>query len=82
MNIIGQSFVDTSERFFHGMYVSAQGNPFYTGPPADGANPLLAILGPYSLMAIIALVVVLLIIGSYTYLNKKPMPTVSGLHSS
>jgi hypothetical protein len=39
VKILGQGVKDITERFFHGMYVSAQGNPFYTGIPVDGTYP-------------------------------------------
>ena len=36
MKVLGQGVKDLTERFFHGMYVSAQGNPLYTNNPTDG----------------------------------------------
>jgi hypothetical protein len=64
MEIFGQSFVDNAEKFFHGMYVSAQSQP-----------PL--IFDPIVLSVIIALV--LYLIGSYIYNLKKPIPMINPL---
>ncbi len=80
MKIVGQSFVDPSERFFHGMYVSAAGNPFYTSPPADGIVPLA--ISPYLMSALLAIVIAAILISSYMYLNKriKPITTPSPIN--
>jgi hypothetical protein len=39
MQILGRSVKDLGERFFHGMYVSAQGNPVYGTVPVDSVPP-------------------------------------------
>lgn len=75
MKIIGQGFVDSYERFFHGMYVSAQGNPFLDGNTLDGMNPLAAILGPYTLTLMVVVIVAALLIGSYLFMGRRAIAT-------
>lgn len=70
MKIMGQSFIDPSERFFHGMYVSAAGNPVYGGTPVDGNN-IQAISGLYLPSILLTFLLAAILIASYLYLSKR-----------
>jgi hypothetical protein len=79
MKIEGQSYLDHGERFFHGMYVVAQGNPFYDGNPADGVVSLGSIFGPFAMTLVIALIVAAMMVGFYIYHTRRTTPIVTTL---
>ena len=79
MKIVGQSFIDPTEKFFHGLYVSAQGNPYL-----DGFDSFLGFIGPIGTVMIITVLVAVLLIGSYLLITKKLVPiteTIPGIES-
>ncbi|MFW9919801.1 MAG: hypothetical protein ACFFED_09395 [Candidatus Thorarchaeota archaeon] len=71
MKIVGQSFIDPSERFFHGMYLSAQGNP--------AIDPIVGLLGPYFPSIVLMFLIAVVLIGSFMYLSKRTPPVATNL---